>query len=269
MWKVRNFEPCWAMACNRLARAVASTAGCSLQMNSNIYSFSLSDQGMVARLVPWCNLRDKLLVAFRANALGAAEAAGELADATGEDLHEHLDVNFGRDVEFYFVPTEPEDAEHVAAIKRILVSFLVEPQPRVDFDPPSLPDVIEQLSDVRSLKAEGNKMKNCVGRYALRVAERRSFIFRVLRGTIPGVERATLELVPSKPPRLWRLVQLKGIRNSPVTPATQQLVREWLRCVNENPQIDARELLERVLKKQPVGSPSATKHRPAKFVASA
>ena len=192
MWKVRNFEPRWAMACNRLARAAASAAGCSLDMNRNIYSFSLSDQGVVARLVPRSYVRDKLLVAFRADAPGADEAAEELAAATGEDLGEHLDGNFGRDVQFYFVPTEPEDAEHVAAIKRTLVSFLVEPQPRVDFNPPSLPGVIEQLSDARSLKAEGNKMETCVGRYAFRASQRKSFVFRVLQGIAPDVDRSTL-----------------------------------------------------------------------------
>ena len=134
-------------------------------------------------------------------------------------------------------------------MKNVLVKFLVEPQPCVAIDPPPIPGMIEPLGDAQSLKAEGRKMKHCVERYAFRVAERKSLMFRVLPGLVPGITRATLELVPAGPARHWRLMQLRGYGNQPVSAATLELVRTWLRCVGKDPQVMQDQLLTSIMER--------------------
>jgi hypothetical protein len=113
---------------------------------------------------------------------------------------------------------------------------------RISLDPPSIPGLIEQLSDPESLKAEGVEMGHCVANYSGRVAERKSLVFRVLSGHAPQISRATIEIIAGAHPTIWRLGQLKGVRNAPVSLATRSLVETWLRRVNENAQISVDEL---------------------------
>jgi hypothetical protein len=247
MLNATRFEHKWLTACNRLARAIVSAAGCTMNINRAQYSFAVTGRGVMARLVPKSHLRDKLLVAFREDQAGALEAASELADEIGEEMIGHFDRSYGRNWSFYSVRTEPQDAGHISVVKRVMVKFLVDPQPRVAIAPPSLPGLIEQLKDTHALKAEGRKMGHCVERYALRVAERKSLIFRVLPGSLPEITRATLQLVPAKPPRHWHLKQLKGHGNGPVSPATRELVQSWLRRVREDPQVTQERLLASIM----------------------
>ncbi len=83
-------------------------------------------------------------------------------------------------------------------------------------------DKIHPLTTLRQLKAEGEQQHNCVATYALRVAKRELYIYRVLEP-----ERATLSIVKGAGGD-WRLGELRGDRNSEVTPETTAMVDAWL-----------------------------------------
>jgi hypothetical protein len=93
----------------------------------------------------------------------------------------------------------------------------------VQFPPPPLPgtDEIVPLLSPDALLAEGREQGNCVASYARRVARGGQFIYRVL-----APERATLLVVWGQDG--WKLGQLAGPRNKPVTAVTRHAIERWL-----------------------------------------
>ena len=83
-------------------------------------------------------------------------------------------------------------------------------------------DKIQPLTTLRQLKKEGEMQHNCVATYARRVAKRELYIYRVLEP-----ERATLAIVKGAG-GTWRRGELRGDRNSDVTPETETAVDSWL-----------------------------------------
>ena len=71
------------------------------------------------------------------------------------------------------------------------------------------------------LVEEGRLQKNCVAGYVRRVAHGNEFIYRVL-----APERATLQVVQGR--RGWRIGQLSGPENQPVSASTRVAVQNWL-----------------------------------------
>ncbi|MBI4027129.1 MAG: hypothetical protein HY360_19240, partial [Verrucomicrobia bacterium] len=71
------------------------------------------------------------------------------------------------------------------------------------------------------LAREGREQAHCVFALVGEVRARQRAIYKVLEP-----ERATLSLTPT--PGGWRLDEIVGPRNRPVSPATRQAVQRWL-----------------------------------------
>ena len=98
-----------------------------------------------------------------------------------------------------------------------------------DFDDilfPSTPlpgiDAIRPINTGGALVEEARSMGHCVLRYAERVAEGKSYLYRVL-----NPERATLLIAYRITD--WCIEELAGVRNQAVSPATKEVVESWLR----------------------------------------
>ncbi len=96
-------------------------------------------------------------------------------------------------------------------------------QEHLVFPPPPIPGhaTIVPLTAPAMLLEEGREQENCVAAYAKRVAVGNGFIYRVL-----APERATLQIVQNR--RGWRIGELSGPRNEPVSEATRIAVQHWL-----------------------------------------
>ena len=75
--------------------------------------------------------------------------------------------------------------------------------------------------ELAALLAEGRLQRNCVGAYAPLVSAGTCFIYRV---DMP--ERSTLAIEPAA--HGWRIRELVGPANSPVSPGTVAAVQAWL-----------------------------------------
>ena len=82
-------------------------------------------------------------------------------------------------------------------------------------------DSIRPLRTSAALLAEGRLQRNCVGAYAPLVSAGTCFIYRV---DMP--ERSTLAIEPAA--QGWRIRELVGPANSPVSPGTVAAVQAWL-----------------------------------------
>ena len=78
------------------------------------------------------------------------------------------------------------------------------------------------ITDAQSLIAEGCNQANCVGSYAARVKDGNYYVYQVLKP-----ERATLSIALGTD-RNWRIGELKGRGNSPVSAKTRKAVNAWL-----------------------------------------
>lgn len=102
-------------------------------------------------------------------------------------------------------------------------SFLYADQAAVQLPPPPLPgnDAIQPLRTGRDVLDESRDMRHCVATYLPMLKEGKLFIYRVLQP-----ERATLEIHHDGV--AWRMGQLAGVANAPVSIHTRILVRAWL-----------------------------------------
>ena len=93
----------------------------------------------------------------------------------------------------------------------------------LQFPPPPLPGTAEivPLVSPEALLAEGREQANCVASYGCRVARGGQFIYRVL-----APERATLLVVRGRDG--WRVGELAGPGNQPVTSVTRHAIEQWL-----------------------------------------
>ncbi len=86
---------------------------------------------------------------------------------------------------------------------------------------------IEPITSITELQKEGQEMRHCVWSYGQDIAVRKNtFVYRVLQP-----ERATLSLV--RHGDRWKIGQLQGQRNSPVSPTVWKSVGEWLKSHGE------------------------------------
>lgn len=94
------------------------------------------------------------------------------------------------------------------------------------FPRPPVPgnESIVPLTLPRDLIAEGARQRNCVASYAPAVADRRTFVYRVL-----APERATLSLRRGSG-GAWEVSELYLSCNQPVAPRTRRAVEAWLDC---------------------------------------
>lgn len=94
--------------------------------------------------------------------------------------------------------------------------------------PPPLAGTLEivPLSTPQEVHQEGVEQKNCVASYLDKVRRGHTYIYRVL-----APQRATAEIA-EQPPGCWRLVQLAGFKNRPVSQITWQAVESWLVAAN-------------------------------------
>lgn len=94
----------------------------------------------------------------------------------------------------------------------------------IPFPPIPLPglDEIQPIDCVAALVEEARAMDHCVLSYAWRVAEGDTYLYRVM-----NPERATL-LIGYRG-TAWHMEELAGVRNQPVSSATEDLVESWLR----------------------------------------
>ena len=81
---------------------------------------------------------------------------------------------------------------------------------------------IQPIDSAAALVEEARAMDHCVLSYAWRVAEGDTYLYRVM-----NPERATL-LIGYRG-TAWRMEELAGVRNQPVSSATEDLVESWLR----------------------------------------
>ena len=94
----------------------------------------------------------------------------------------------------------------------------------IPFPPVPLPglDEIQPINSAAALVEEARAMDHCVLSYAWRVAEGDTYLYRVM-----NPERATL-LIGYRG-TAWRMEELAGVRNQPVSSATEDLIESWLR----------------------------------------
>lgn len=98
----------------------------------------------------------------------------------------------------------------------------------LSFPPPpmhGIPGKIEPITNPRDLKEEGTTMKHCVYSYAIKVADGKSYIYRILEP-----ERATMEIV--KVDGIWVLNQVYGMANSKVSQETLYEIKKFLNMQN-------------------------------------
>jgi len=90
--------------------------------------------------------------------------------------------------------------------------------------PPPLPgnSAIVPLRTPQEVQTEGAEQESCVATHLKKVRRGHTYLYRVL-----APQRATAEIAEQSP-GCWRLVQLAGFRNQPVSRATRQSVEEWL-----------------------------------------
>lgn len=90
--------------------------------------------------------------------------------------------------------------------------------------PPPFPGTSEiiPLSAPQEVHQEGLEQKSCVASYLGKVRRGHTFIYRVL-----APQRATAE-ISEQSPGCWRLVQLAGFKNRPLSQTTWQAVESWL-----------------------------------------
>jgi hypothetical protein len=89
-----------------------------------------------------------------------------------------------------------------------------------------IPGLIEPLATRVALAEEGFAMQHCVETLAGVVARGHSLLFRIHANAAAGTDRATLELKPG-PDGQWRIAQLLGSHNQPVSEKTRQTVEAW------------------------------------------
>jgi len=96
-------------------------------------------------------------------------------------------------------------------------------QEPVEMPPPPISgtETIVPLTTPAMLAEEGREQRNCVAIYAPFVAHGNEYIYRVL-----APERATLQIL--RTPQGWRVGELSGPRNRPVSPATRIAVEQWI-----------------------------------------
>lgn len=78
------------------------------------------------------------------------------------------------------------------------------------------------LSAPQEVHQEGLEQKSCVATYLEKVRSGHAYLYRVL-----APQRATAEIAAQQP-GCWRLVQLAGYKNHPVSKATWEAVEGWL-----------------------------------------
>ena len=83
-------------------------------------------------------------------------------------------------------------------------------------------DDIQPINSAAALVEEARAMEHCVLDYAGGVAEGDTYLYRVM-----NPERATL-LIDCRG-TVWRMKELAGVRNEPVSSETEDLVESWLR----------------------------------------
>jgi hypothetical protein len=95
----------------------------------------------------------------------------------------------------------------------------------VPFPAPPVPgtDEIQPIPDVRELEAEGRTMRHCILSYAERVRAGRHYVYRVL-----SPDRATLTLERPAGAEVWRLGEVNGPANAPVSEPTRTAIQSWL-----------------------------------------
>jgi len=83
-------------------------------------------------------------------------------------------------------------------------------------------EAIVPLTTIPQLRKEGHDQRNCVGSYARRVSQRRTYIYKVL-----APERATLAIVMTSG-GTWRIGELRCAGNADVKARTRGAVQAWL-----------------------------------------
>ena len=152
---------------------------------------------------PSRRLADCLAMASR---LGQAGRVGKVNSLrTLQRLHEALLLETLR---AGIEPADPPGADRA-------ISFPVPPVP-------GTPHIVP-VTGLRELEEEGRLMRHCILSYAERVRAGRHYVYRVL-----GPERATLTLERRAGEQTWRLGEVNGPANTPVSEATREAIRAWL-----------------------------------------
>ena len=156
----------------------------------------------------------------------------EIACCPEEDLHSqaadmltHL-LEMKRTV----TPDTPPPRIHSLACLRtlhdiVLAEFLrIDQQQGGSLPKPPIPgtEKIVPILTCGDLREEGKMQNNCVGGYAYKIREGKTFIYRVLEP-----ERATLEIIMTSEGD-WNIGQLKRRSNTNASAATRQAVQSWL-----------------------------------------
>ena len=82
---------------------------------------------------------------------------------------------------------------------------------------------ITLILDAKGLSEWGRRQRNCVGSYAQRVVSGQMFVY-----AIEGEEEATLSLTRPLYSPHWRVDELAGYRNAPVSDGLRRLVANWV-----------------------------------------
>ena len=189
-----------------------------LKMLSHISRLNAGVLGILAR--------ERLLAAIRPILLS------EIAYAPGENNHPHAANMLSDLLEMKRLvrPDAPPPKIHSLACLRTLHAMLLEEFLRIDpkqdgvLPKPPIPgtEKIVPILTSADLREEGKMQDNCVGGYANKIREGKTFIYRVHEP-----ERATLEIIlPSEGD--WKIGQLKCRSNSEVSASTREAVQSWL-----------------------------------------
>jgi hypothetical protein len=98
-------------------------------------------------------------------------------------------------------------------------------------EPPfaGIPGLIVPIRTVAGLIQESREMDHCVAGYDAAVAAGAGYVYRVMADSTRGVDRATLLVEPHHSGQCWVPRQLRGYSNSPVSEATREVVRAWVK----------------------------------------
>ena len=118
----------------------------------------------------------------------------------------------------------------------------------VHFPAPPLPgieDLIEPITTVHELRAEGRTMQNCLSHTTpYEIPYGASYIYRIHPYRGMDLQRATLEIVRDGEDKCWRIGQLYGPANEAVNATTLTLVQRYLRYAQEPRVLAARQMAQ-------------------------
>jgi len=119
---------------------------------------------------------------------------------------------------------------------------------KIHFPDPPLPgieELIEPITTIHKLRAEGRTMQNCLSHATpFDVLFGASYIYRIHSYRGMDLQRATLEIVRDGDDDCWRIGQLYGPANEAVNVTTLTLVQRYLRYAQEPRVLAARQMAQ-------------------------